>query len=74
MITSNENTFMTSNISSSSNIFSSQLTKKFEKETSQIQCLITFLIDIKSQFTGLLELSKKNYKHINIFAFSCNHR
>ena len=70
MITSNENTFMTSNISSSSNIFSSQLTKKFEKETSQIQCLITFLIDIKSQFTGLLELSKKNYKHINIFAFS----
>ena len=64
-----ENTFSSSN-TNLPNIFSQQLTKKFEKETSQIQCLLNFLIDIKSQLSGLLELLQKNYKYINLFTFS----
>ena len=53
-----ENTFTSSN-TNITNFFSQQLTKKFEKETSQIQCLINFLLDIKSQLSGLLELFQK---------------
>jgi hypothetical protein len=64
-----ENTFTSSN-TNITNFFSQQLTKKFEKETSQIQCLINFLLDIKSQLSGLLELFQKNYKYINLFTFA----